>query len=118
MAMATVSASDWKRNDDSAHDVVELEIAPGAVRVLVVAIDAGLRDGAIGIDRLKQAHFAAPDDAIVRLRRVMLHFGQSHSFEIAVRAVPSIDRRQTSQAEGKAEILDGHQPSGFQEELS
>src|SRR5687767_13117231 len=111
--MVTGSASDRKCDDDSAHDVVELEVPAGAVGMSVVAIDASLGDGAIGIDRLKQTQLPASHDTIVRLRRILLNGRQSDAFEIAIRTVPGVDRRQARQTEGKAKIFDGDQPSRF-----
>jgi hypothetical protein len=71
--MATVSASDRKCDDDSTHDVVELEVPPGAVGMSVVAIDAGLGNGTIGIDCLKQTQLPATHDPVVRLGRILLN---------------------------------------------
>src|SRR5689334_18962309 len=41
-------------DDDSSHDVVQLEVASWTVGMSIVAIDAGLGNGNIGIDRLKR----------------------------------------------------------------
>ena len=66
MAMATALFPDRKRDDDTAHDIIELEVSTGTVRMVVVAIDAGLRDGEVGIDRLKEAELAFSDETVMR----------------------------------------------------
>ena len=43
----------WNFDHQSAHDLVHLEVFLRALGMRVVAADAGLADGAIGIDRLK-----------------------------------------------------------------
>jgi hypothetical protein len=115
--MIMLIASDGKRDDDAAHHVVEFEIPAGAVRMSVVAIDAGLRHGAIRIDRLEKTKLAAPHDAVMGLRWILLDGGEADSFKIAVGAVPGVNGREAGEAEGKAELLGGHEPAGFQEKL-
>src|SRR5690349_4682381 len=115
--MITSLASDRKRDDDATHHVVEFEIAAWTVRVPVVAIDAGLRNSAIGIDRLKETNFAATYDAIMRLRWILLNGVQAHPFKITVGAVPGVDGCEAGKTEGKAEIFCGHETPGLQEKL-
>jgi len=62
-----VSASDWKRNDDATHHVVELEVSAGAVGMPIMAIDAGLGDRAVGIHGLKETKFAPAHNAVMGL---------------------------------------------------
>lgn len=48
----------WNFDNQSAHDIVQLEIMLGAFRMQIMAPNAGLIDGAIGIDCLKIASIA------------------------------------------------------------
>lgn len=51
--MAQALSGQWNLDHHSAHDLVHLEVFLRAPGMCVVAADAGLADGAIGIDGLK-----------------------------------------------------------------
>src|SRR5574341_718042 len=96
IAMVTRLLADGEGDHDAAHDVVQFEIATGAVGMAVVAFDAGVRHGSVGEDGLKVLRAASCDESVVRAVRIFLHRREALPLEIAVGAVPDIDRGQTS----------------------
>src|SRR5215469_641921 len=108
IAMVTELLADRERDHDAAHDVVQLEIATGAVGMVVVALDASDRHGSVGVNRLKIPLAALCDESVVRTVRIALHCCQALPLKIAVRAVPDVDRSETDEPKGEVQIFERH----------
>ena len=101
----------------AAHHIADFEIAPGTVRVLVVADYAGWRNGMIGIDRLIVAPAVEFDEAAERLRGIFIDGVEPFPLKIRRRAIPDVNGRKAGEAEREFQVLLRDQAAGFQEKL-
>src|SRR5215469_7508554 len=106
--MATRLLADGEGDHKAAHDVVQFEIATGAVGMVVVALDASDRHSSVGVNRLKIPLAALCDESVVRTVRIALHCCQALPFEIAVRAVPDVDRSETDKPKREVQVFECH----------
>src|SRR5262245_35325789 len=117
IAMVTRLLADGEGDNNATHDVVQFKIATGAVGMVVVALDASDRHGSVSVDRLKIPRAALCDESVVRTVRIALHCCQALPLEIAVRAVPAVDRSETGKPKREVQILERHETTRFHQKL-